>query len=346
MKQPKVSIIIPAYNAEAYIENSVRAILAQSYGNIELLVIDDGSKDATPRLLAAMAAEDGRLKPFTVPNGGPAMARNRALELMDRESKYVLFSDADDLMEPDTVEYAVTEAEASFADMVIFGFSIVNADGTANDYCEPEQRLTRADLQTGLAPLYKANLLNQVWGKLLRTDLIMENSIRFPDYRWGEDRLFIYDCLEKLEKLSVLPECKYRYLMHPGESLITRYYDKKLTVCLQADDRMEELCREFGVEEQGYFKYMFVKSIFSCFTTLFSDSCPLSRREKRDYAASVLRNDHVRRRSRGAAGGAAVKLLCAVLHTGSPGLTLLVFRLVSGVGRVAPRLFLKLKHKK
>lgn len=346
MEQPKVSVIIPAYNAEATIEASVRCILGQSYRELELIVIDDGSRDGTADILAALAEEDSRLKPLTVPNGGPAAARNRALELMDRTSRYVLFSDADDLMLPDAVEYAVGEAEASFADLVIFGFSIVNADGTKSDYCEPFSRMSREGLKKGLETLYKANLLNQVWGKLFRADLIMENGIRFADYRWGEDRLFIYDCLEKLEKLSVLPECKYQYLMHPGESLITRYYDKKFSVCLRADDRMEELCRQFGVEEQGYFRYMFVKSVFSCFTNLFSPTCGLSRREKRQYVRTVLRSGHYMRRSRNVSGGAAVKLLCAVTHTRSVGLTLFTFRAVSAVGRIAPKFFQKIKHKK
>lgn len=345
MTQPKVTIIIPAYNAEKYIEKSVNSILAQSYGAFELIVMDDGSKDETPAILARLAAKDRRVKPVTVPNGGPAMARNRALELMSADTEYVMFSDADDFLEPDTLEYAVSAAEKG-ADMVAFGFSIVNTNGSRNDYFEPEAFITRAELKNELARLYKANLLNQVWGKLYRADLIMDNAIRFQDYRWGEDRLFIFDCLEKTERLAVLPECKYRYIMHEGESLITKFYDKKFTVCLQADDRMEELCRELGITDEGIFRYMFVKSVFSCFSNLFSPSCRLSRREKREYVRAILTNEHYRRRSRGVSGNLAARLLCAVTHTGSAGLTLLAFRAVSFVGTAAPKLFLKLKHKK
>lgn len=344
-QSPKITVIIPAYNAEKYIEQSVGCVLGQSYRELELIVVDDGSRDQTPEILARLAAEDTRLRPISVPNGGPAMARNRALELMDSETDYVMFMDADDVILPDTLEYAV-KAAANGTDLVIFGFTIVNTDGTSNDYREPGKTLLRRELKTELAGLYKANLLNQVWAKLFRADLIMENGIRFQDYRWGEDRLFIYDCLGKLEKLAVLPECKYQYLMHPGESLITRFYDKKFSVCLQSDMRMQELCREYGVTDEGYFKYMFVKSIFSCFTNLFSPSCKLSHREKLDYVRSIIHNRHVRERSKKPAGGLPVRVLCAVMHTGSAPLTLFAFRLVSAVGKLTPKLFLKLKHRK
>lgn len=342
---PKVTVIIPAYNAEKYIEKSVGSVLGQSYGALELIVVDDGSKDSTPEILGRMAQADPRLRPVTVPNGGPAEARNRALEVMDTETDYVMFMDADDVLKPDTLEYAVKAAENG-SDMVVFGFTIMNVDGTSNDYCEPGKTILRSEMKNELAPLYKANLLNQVWAKLYRADLIMENGIRFQDYRWGEDRLFIYDCLEKAEKLTVLPECKYLYIMHEGESLITKFYDKKFSVCLRSDERMQELCREFGVTDEGAFRYMFVKTVFSCFTTLFSPSCPLSHREKLAYVRNIIRNEHVRTRSRGVSGGLPVKLLCGVMHTGSGLLTLFAFRLVSFVGKAAPKLFLRLKHKK
>lgn len=342
---PKVTVIIPAYNAEKYIEDAVNCVLEQSYRELELIVVDDGSKDSTGDILEGLAVKDSRLRPMHVPNGGPAVARNRALEAMDTSTKYVVFMDADDSLEPDTVECAVRAAENG-SDLVIFGFTIINTDGTRNDYCEPGKTVTRSALGNELAGLYKANLLNQVWGKLYRADLIMEYGIRFQDYRWGEDRLFIFDCLERLEKLTVLPECKYRYIMHEGESLISKYYDKKFSVCLQADERVQELCGRFGVEDESYFRYMFVKSIFSCFTNLFSPSCKLTHREKLDYVRRAINNDHVRRRSRAVAGGFPARTLCAVMHTGSAALTLFAFRLVSAVGRLAPKLFLKLKHRK
>ena len=341
---PLVTVIIPAYNAEAYIERCVRSILAQTHRELRLLVVDDGSTDRTGAILDALHEEDGRLQPLHAENGGPAAARNRALELLGPETDYILFSDADDEMPPNAIEYALREGAG--ADLVLTGFSIVQPDGSQSDYSEPFERLGPDTMGAALGRLYKANLLNQVWAKLFRAGLILDAGLRFADYRWGEDRLFVYDCLERAESVAVLPACKYRYLMHPGESLITKYYDKKLEVCLLSDQRMQALCRRFGVEDEADFRYMFMKSVFSCLTTLYAPSCTLTPSQKRAEIARVVSDDRVRGRSREVFGGASVKLLCAVVRSGSVPLNALCFRAVARAGTLAPRLFTRLKHKK
>ena len=203
MSAPRVAIIIPAYNAADDIEASVRSILGQSVGDFLLLVVNDGSTDQTGEILARLAAEDARLVPITVANGGPARARNLALDWVPAGTEYLMFCDADDELAPDALAYALEKGGG--ADLVLMGFSIRNPDLSRSDYCEPEQRLTPETLGPALGRLYKANLLNQVWGKLYRAPLVLENGLRFLDYRWGEDRLFIYDCLEHAQSVAVLP---------------------------------------------------------------------------------------------------------------------------------------------
>ena len=342
----RVAIIMPAYNASEYIEVSVRSILSQDYSDIELIVINDGSKDNTAEVLERIAAEDGRLRPVTVENGGPAMARNRGLELVKPETEYIMFADSDDELLPGSISRAVKAAEEQGAELVLMAFTIHNADDSQALYSEPEQFLRQEDIGAALGRLYKANLLNQVWAKLFSAKLIRDNSIRFPDYRWGEDRLFIYDCLEQANAIAVLPQSAYRYIMHPGESLITRFYDKKFEVCLLSDKRMQGLCSRFGITEDGDFRYMFAKSIFSCLTTLFAPTCTLSKTEKRQVISKVISDAHVKERCRNSFGGAAVKGLCAVIASGSVGLNYMAFKFVAWTGAVLPKFFTKLKHRK
>ena len=341
---PKTAVIMPAYNAADYIEASVRSILDQSFSDLLLIVVNDGSTDDTAAVLERLRAGDARLLPLTVPNGGPARARNLGLDAVPEGTEYIMFADSDDILAPDALEYAVTNGAG--ADLVLMGFRICNTDGSEALYFEPEQQLDCGSLGAGLGRLYKANLLNQVWAKLFRAELIQGRSIRFPDYRWGEDRLFVFDCLDCASTVTVLPGCKYSYIMHPHQSLISSYYDKKFDVCLEADRRAEQLFRTFGAGDDADFRYMFVKSVISCMTTLFSPSCTLTRGEKMAEIARMTGDERVKRRSRGVFGGAAVKLLCAVMRSGPVWLNYAVFRLVARAGALAPRLFTRIKHRK
>ena len=340
----KVSLIMPAYNAREHIARSVGSILDQSYENWELIVVNDGSKDDTADILAEIAAKDSRVKPMTVENGGPAAARNKGIAAASADTEYFMFIDSDDEYLPDAIEYAMGGAERG-AELVVMGYSIVSADGKRRDYFEPEGFYTE-NFGEDFARLYKANLLNQVWAKLYSARIIRDFGVTFPDYRWGEDRFFVFDCLENANAVCVLPQCKYLYIMQQGESLISKYYDKKFQVCLEIDQRVEKLCRKYKPKDDSVFRYMFAKSIFSCLTNLFTPSCKLSGSEKRSFVKSVISNERVKSRTKGCSGGAAVKLLCAVLHSGSASLNLLAFRAVALAGKLAPTLFIKLKHKK
>ena len=338
----QVAVIIPAWNAENYLEATLRSVLNQSHRALRVLVVNDGSTDGTEGILARLREEDPRLDYLTVPNGGPAAARNRALQQLPAGTEYVMFLDADDLLLPDALDYALEQGEG--AELVIFGYSILRPDGSTRDYNEPEALLDRAGLGEALPRLYKANLLNQVWAKLFAVQLV--EGLRFPDYRWGEDRLFLFEALERVQRVKVLPESKHRYVMHEGESLITRYYERKFDVSCEIDERMEALARSLDAHGEADFRCMFSKSVFSCLTNLFSRSCRLSRREKRAVVRRIVNHGRVQQRCRDCSGGLSVRILCAVLRSRLVGLNLFCFRLVARAGERFPRLFLRLKHRK
>lgn len=340
----KVSVIIPAYNAAGEIGRVVKSVLEQTHTELELIVVDDGSKDDTAAVLAELARSEPRMHMLRIPNSGPAAARNRGIEAISPDADYVMFADADDYLAPDAIEYALSAADE--AELVLMGFTIENPDGSRRDYFEPQTVYDASTLGDALPQLYKANMLNQVWAKLFSARLIRDGGMRFLNYRWGEDRLFIFDCLERAAKVSVLPECKYFYVMHEGESLITRFYEHKLEACCLADSRMQQLCSMFGTADDSGCRYMFVKSIFSCMTNMFSPSCQLGYRGKREYVRHILKNQQVQQRSSHVFGGRSVQLMCAVLHTKCVALNMFMFRMVAFMGRFAPKLFMSLKHQK
>ncbi len=344
-KTLKVSVIMPAYNSEKYIERSVKSVLSQTHENLELIVVDDGSTDRTAGILRRLAAGDRRLRYLRTENHGPAEARNVALTELSDDADYVTFIDADDELLPDALEYAL-ESSDSGADLILLGFCIVEADGREREYNEFDCLVRPQDMKTAFSRLYKANLLNQVWAKLYSVPLLKKSGIRFKDYLWGEDRLFIFDYLEQASLIAVRSECKYRYIMHNGESLISRFYPKKFSVCIEADIRAQELCRKYGIADDADLRYMFAKSVFSCITTLFTPSCTLSDEGKLIYIKEIRSNPRVQQRCRDTSGGAPANTLCRILRKGSPRTIMNTSRTVAFVGDRAPDLFMKIKHRK
>ena len=341
----KVTVIMPAFNSEKYIERSVKSVLSQTYDRLELIVIDDGSTDRTGQILRRLSAEDPRLRIIRTENHGPAEARNAALAQLDEETDFVTFIDADDELLPDTVAYAM-ESAASGAELILLGFVIVEEDGREREYCEFDCLVRPEDMRSAFPRLYKANLLSQVWGKFYSARRLREKQLRFKDYLWGEDRLFVFDYLEQCPLIAVRSECKYRYIMHAGESLISRFYPRKFQVCIEADIRAQELCEKFGVADDADLRYMFAKSVFSCITTLFVPGCTLGDEGRLIYIREIQSNPRVQQRCRDTSGGAPANTLCRILRKGKPRTVLNTFRAVALIGDRAPDLFMKLKHRK
>ena len=134
----KVSVIIPAYNAAADIARAAESVLGQSHRALELIVVDDGSKDNTAAVLAELSRKDSRMRYISIQNSGPAAARNCGLAAISPDADFVMFADADDYLAPDAIEYALAAAADNKAELVLMGFTNENPDGSRRDYFEPQ----------------------------------------------------------------------------------------------------------------------------------------------------------------------------------------------------------------
>lgn len=210
MEFPLVSIIVPMYNAAGCIARCVKSICAQSYKSIEIILLNDGSKDGTLSVCRALAAQDHRIALVDKPNSGAADTRNQGLALA--HGRYVQFVDSDDWLAPDFTEKLVTAAETHTADLVIAPFWMVypkdyvehirpweKALGTVLRRNPPRTRAygyLPAGVYTGQQ--YARQLIEKpntfyygvLWNKLYRRDLLAGHGIRFRQELFAEDQLF------------------------------------------------------------------------------------------------------------------------------------------------------------
>ena len=206
MKMPLISIIVPIYNAEAYLPRCVDSILAQTFGDFELLLVNDGSRDGSLDVCQRYAAEDGRVRVIDKPNGGVSSARNLGLESASAE--WVMFADADDWIEPNTLELAVPYIGQ--CDIVRLAWVAHRPEEVKN------KRVMNAETPDQLLKqLLRRRTKLAIWGTLIRRDLFILNDIRFDDsYDYAEDWRALLRIVCRCQSVKTLPEAfVYHYDM-------------------------------------------------------------------------------------------------------------------------------------
>ncbi len=172
-----VSIIVPVYNQEKYLEQCFRSILQQSCSEIELIAVNDGSTDSSGEIIKKWAATDSRVKPIEKENGGLSDARNRGIQAAKGE--YLLFVDGDDWIAPDTVQILVDIAQKEQADMVIFNFYKYYSEGLEVLHSSNQDEVRILDNRETLRLLLQNDLLTfHVWRRLYRR--VLTGQLVFP----------------------------------------------------------------------------------------------------------------------------------------------------------------------
>ena len=206
--KPIVSVIIPVYKAEKYLETCVRSVMRQSYRNLEIILVDDGSPDRCPEICDYLSEEHSRIKVIHQQNGGVAAARNKGLEKMTGE--YLYFVDSDDIVAANAIATLMEVSIVSGADMVCAqrhnideNGNVLEADTLSGDVCY----LTKKDAMKYYAPLPWLP-----WNRLMRANVHRE--IRFPPYRIHEDEALKFKLLSNCEIIALLDVDTYAYRIH------------------------------------------------------------------------------------------------------------------------------------
>lgn len=220
---PKVTIIIPVYNAEKHINRVVQSLLNQTERDIELILIDDGSTDNSGALLKKIVEEDSRCKLIVQKNMGPGSARNAGMA--KARGKYLLFLDADDIYEKEMIEELFSTAEQSNADITICGAKIYDVRlGIVN----PLSSALRFDIVPYEKKVFtpreiSGNLFQltggYVWNKLFRASFIRDISAKFLENYCYEDLAMFFTALIKAERIAITHKELITYKINEGRSL-------------------------------------------------------------------------------------------------------------------------------
>ena len=286
-----VSVIVPIYKAEKTLPACVESILAQTYTDFELLLIDDGSPDSCGKLCDEYAQRDSRIRVFHQENGGVSRARNCGMDNMRGE--YFVCVDSDDVVEPCYLEDLVTTQEnhPEFGH-VLCGFYCVSRK---RSYVLTEEEPLSAVDRKDYMRLSDCVLVQGPCLHLYRAKIVNEHNIRMrEDLCLAEDSMFNLDYLDALEKtaIGVINKPNYVYQDEDGSSLYHRYNKNQLENSRMVNARLKECLTGWGVcddDSRARYNDSVLFSYIAVLENTMSELNPMSKQEKIAYNNSVMK---------------------------------------------------------
>lgn len=256
-----ISIIVPVYNAEKYLRETIDSILNQDYCEFELILVDDGSMDESLKICNEYAQKNPKVRVFTQKNSGVSAARNKGLK--EANGEYVAFADADDLLECDMLRTLITCAELHDADVVSCGAKVVeNGKVVSEEF--GTNTLTVYDSTEAIKFFLIGKHVNiGVWTKLFKKTLL--DKIYFSeDRKMNEDKLFIFEALMKVDKFVVHDIAKYIYCKREGSATMRSFDDR----WFDALDIADFMLKKIETEKPELLRYANINQIKSYYWIL------------------------------------------------------------------------------
>lgn len=242
---PKISVIVPVYNVEKYVEKCLRSVLGQSFGDFELLVVDDGSPDGSGAICDRLAQEDPRVRVVHQENQGLGGARNTGIK--EAAGQWLLFVDSDDWLEPQTLERTYDAAEKHGADMVMFAFQSVDEEGRVlRTFAPPVAQDKPLSAEEWWDMLFNAPC---AWNKLYRADLFEKTGALFPPRVWYEDVRTTPKLAAACGRVVYTGYVGYNYLQRAGSIMANLNLERNIEI-LEAFDDLLGYFREKGLFER------------------------------------------------------------------------------------------------
>lgn len=298
---PEISIIIPVYNCEEYIEETLNSIQNQTFTDFEIIAVDDGSTDNSAQIIEQCAKKDSRIHLIKQENAGVSCARNKGMEFCCGE--YIAFCDADDLYLPNTLQTLINAIKKNGCDWIISGYERVYFKETENNripvrtvrcskdkinYHSREEIVNNLKSITELNNIISPPLFNTLWNKLYKTSVIKDNNILFPQkVPMGEDYRFNLSYLNKISSLAIIEDTVYLYYIN-NQSATFRFRESDFDIRSETIKLTKKFFEENGYEISEDIDLSFIKIVYSMFANMYLKSNKNTHAENKAFFNKVI----------------------------------------------------------
>lgn len=298
MENALVSIIVPIYNMGNLLEKNAETFLGQSYRNIELILVDDGSKDDSLAVCRRLAEQDARVRVFHQENKGSGEARNHGIR--EAKGKYVYFPDADDRMEQDAIAYLVDEMEKEPCSLLVFGYDYINEDGKtlkekSFQKASFEGEYVRAHYERFLTMNSEFAIQGAPWNKFFLMEVIRQHQVFYPDLRRNQDEVFIMRYVNYIEGVRFLSRRLYSYFANDTQRTWMKFPLDYFEIVSQLNRFRMEIIYPWNPENAAVLRGIsasFADSTNNCLLLLFNPKWRLTHRERYRRMKEIVERFH------------------------------------------------------
>lgn len=322
------SVIMPIYGVERYLRQGVDSVLAQSFEDYEIILVDDCSPDSCPSICDEYAEKDERIRVIHKPqNEGLGEARNTGFRAA--EGEYILYMDSDDTIEADLLQLVNNAIKSDRdADIVVFGSRCVHENKSGEAYYQedlrPEARVAKAKEEIGecFIELSSKRIFPYAWNKVYKRSFLEKTGVVFERTKLIEDFLYNITLFRQASKVCILSEVLYNYRKPAHQTLASAYSPMFFSLTKRKFALEMDFLKEMGIageENRQFVLYNHLKHIISTFIRNSSARAGLKGKEQKNLIKEILSDadtklvlsDYKPRRLH-------MKFICAVLKTGSP----------------------------
>ncbi|MFF2594192.1 glycosyltransferase family 2 protein [Priestia megaterium] len=294
-----VSIIIPVFKVEEYLERCIDGILSQTHNNFELILVNDGSPDNCGSICEEYSAKDNRITVIHQKNQGTGMARNSGLKVA--KGKYIYFCDPDDYVESTLLEDNFRLAEEYNANMVVFGYyDEMHTKDNSHLISKSMESMfleNKSEFRNKFPFMFQSGMMFTLWNKLYNREFLNKNGYLFENQRVGQDTIFNYKVYQNLDRVFINDNIYYHYIIDRTDSAVNMYRENRFELRYQETLKLEEMIKKWnqdgGQLHESFILNDWIVTLGVGLNNLFYQGCPLNNNQKKVIIQNIANSPKI-----------------------------------------------------